>query len=135
VSFENFTPPDFNVPNGISNGPSSRESINNKALQVAKTSRNVRTVTSQIIATRSALKNHLIQFNLKLITSSVEFDTSGSFINSSYIEYLNHQSYREKFTSFLQRYPQFQQVAMQIDSQLQSLKGKMNINQYEQIFN
>ena len=121
------TPPsggDNNLPSQNNYGPGQEMGPLQK---VVYQSRQTRQATTVIIKTRAELKAYLNNNSLDLITSAVEFQRAGSFIDSSYIVYSNFDGKKEPLSSFLTRYPQFVGACNNIEKDTKTLQGKMMV--------
>lgn len=113
------------APNQI-NQPASTEQQGQWAKSVAR-SANIRQATGTVIKTRSQFKAYLKQNGMNLVTSAVEFQATGDFIASSYVEYINYDNMSEPLGQFLSRYPQLQQAAIEIRDRLRPVQGQMQV--------
>ncbi len=116
----------FNAAPNQANLPSAAEQQGQWAKSVAR-SASIRQAAGAVIKTRAQFKAYLKQNGMDLVTSAVEFQASGDFIASSYIEYMNHGGFKEPLTLFLSRYPQLQQSAVEIRDRLRPVQGHMQV--------
>jgi hypothetical protein len=75
----------------------------------------IRTYTSKVVSLREQFENFLLTQNIKLVTSFSEMVTNKSFINSSYIIYVDQDGKREKLSKFLERNIKLKEVAEKIE--------------------
>jgi hypothetical protein len=80
-----------------------------------------------IIKTREELSQYLLKQRIKLVTSAVEFQKTGSFLQSSYVLYLDFGNASEKLNEFIKRYPTLVESVNQINKNLKGYQGMMQL--------
>ena len=123
------TPQQPSDPNGgpnLQNGPRSMETSESFKNSVKK-STTVRSAVASVIQTRSDFAKFLLQIRIKLLTSASELDETGDFIASSYVTYLDYNDFKEPLSVFLQRYPQYVEMANYVAVNTQDSKGKTGL--------
>jgi hypothetical protein len=115
-----------NIPNQSNIGGGAENRENAISNSVAR-SHGIKTATTSIISTRSEFVDYLKKSGLDLLTSAVEFQKTGDFIQSSYIVYRQHNNQKEPLKLFIDRYPQLQDSITQINNSLKAVQTQMNI--------
>jgi hypothetical protein len=83
---------------------------------IFKSTKGIQQVTTKIINSREELASFLLTKNIKLVTSFTEVVSTGSFIKSSYVIYLDFANKSETFGDFLVRYPELEKIAYLIEN-------------------
>ncbi len=117
----------LNMPNMQNVASAGAEKKENAVANSVARSKGIKSATTHIISSRSELVSYLQQSNLDLLTSAVEFQRSGNFLESSYIIYRNHNNQKESLAQFLKRYPQLTDTVSLITEQLRSEQNNLNI--------
>jgi hypothetical protein len=85
----------------------------------------IRSYSSNIINSRKDLENYLMKQGIKLVTSFSDFVKTNSFLDSSYVVYVFHENSMEKLSEFVNRNPQFLDIVIKIELELQD-KSKLD---------
>jgi len=129
-SFNNqsFTPPN-NIVSQAQNqiGGNVENQTNSPSSTVKDKVSGIRSSAKGIINARLELKNLLLSNSLDLLTSSIEFQESGSFIKSSYVVYPQFNNQKEPLLEFLNRYPDLWPLANQAEDNSKQYQSGMNI--------
>jgi hypothetical protein len=135
---ETFTQPQFNPPTGNANPNMSSSTPNVSSFapgqetqsqwtrSVAR-SKTVKKATSTVITTRAEFRAYLQQSGLDLMTSAIEFQESGDFIQSSYVIYPAQNFYKEPLSAFVDRYPTVKLAAESIRDNLRTVQSQMQV--------
>ncbi len=78
----------------------------------------IKSYATKITTARQRLADYLLKQDMKLLTSFAEYVETGSFVNSSYIEYIKNDLKKEKFGAFLERNPVFKEIVWEIEDEL-----------------
>jgi hypothetical protein len=79
----------------------------------------IRSYSNNIKSSRKDLEKYLLNKGIRLVTSFSDFVATNSFIESSFVIYLEHNESIEKLEEFLKRNEQFLEVCSQIELDLQ----------------
>ncbi|MGL4759204.1 MAG: hypothetical protein ACRCXZ_07730 [Patescibacteria group bacterium] len=80
----------------------------------------IKTYSSKIVSARARLSQFLLKKNIKLLTSFTEYVTGGSFLNASYIVYLDKDNKQESLATFIERNPNFKEIVEEIELELRN---------------
>ncbi len=133
MSMPQFTPPqaggdpnNTNSAPNISNSGPRQESQSQWSRSVSR-GKAVKKATSTVINTRSELVSFFRKSGLDLMTSAVEFQANGDFIQSSYVIYPQQNNFKESLSDFLLRYPTIKPAATTINERLKSVQSQMQV--------
>lgn len=118
-----------NTPNlkNISNNPGGFESKESSFGINPQRAKTVRQATTTVINTRAGFAKFLHSSGLRLLTSAVEFQRTGDFIQSSVVVYPQNNDYKEPLVNFLERYPDLQAKVNIINESLKPTQEQMQI--------
>ena len=110
----------------LNNRPRSGES-QESIRQSVQRSKSVGQALHTVITSREELEKYLAQYNLQVLTSATDLDAGMSFIDSSYIRYLEHGNVTEPMSVFLQRYPDYQPIVEKINEEVGVQAGRIGL--------
>lgn len=119
-------PRNMEVPNQQFEAPTGIEGKGELSRSVVR-SYTIRKATNTIITTRDELAAYLLQYNIKLLTSSVEFQQSGDFLTSSYVLFEYQGNITESLEAFLKRYPSLVETVEKIRQTLRPIQSIMQV--------
>ena len=104
----------------VAGGFEQKENNFGKSVQKSKT---IKQTTASIISSRADFVVYLKRSGLDLLTSAIEFQSNGDFIQSSYIIFVNHGGAKEPLRDFITRYPELESPLNIINEELKPLKN------------
>jgi hypothetical protein len=78
----------------------------------------IRTYSAGIVNSRKDLEKYLLKKGIKLVTSFSDYVSSNSFIESSFVIYIEQEGTMEKLEDFIKRNEQFQEIVAKIELDL-----------------
>jgi hypothetical protein len=116
-----------NADTSVTRGGSRRESIVDQFAKAAAKSHAVRAAVNFVVLSRADFKTLLQGYGLGLETSASELNTTGSFIESSYVIFTSHNSLRVPMLDFLEKYPEFKTAAQAVENHVKPTKNNINL--------
>jgi hypothetical protein len=124
---QNLNRANIGSPDGSNiNIASGQEQQNNIASSVQR-GKALQKAIQTVISSREDLVQYLRSAGLDLVTSGVEFQDTGDFIQSSYVVYPSHNNQKEALRSFINRYPQLKDSIEAINQTLRPVQTYMQI--------